>query len=361
MGGHADFDVVVVGGGPSGAISALKCAELGLSVLLLEKEQDCSKPCGGLLTPSCKRVLSEHLSKEIPKDVLCSPAILKVFYVSSDGRENSGCAEGFRLLNIRRHLFDKWLRMLAAEAGVTVWYETKFIKLASLEPIRIVAGKNSQTIEITAEYLIGADGVYSRIRSQLYPNLRVEVAPVLQEYWEADGDFEDCFYVFLNDELTSAYSYVIPKDELTVIGLFAPYMNNVTLKTRFNMFKRWLHGEFNFKPHYLKRREVWAVPYGFILEGFGNVILVGDAAGFCNTLTGEGIKHAVESAIAAAKSVRDAASSSGNLASIYREKVREVSGFLQRVHQLANSLTDEDRKQFVNFIRASTNPKLLRF
>ncbi|MEM2767639.1 MAG: hypothetical protein QXQ47_04955, partial [Candidatus Bathyarchaeia archaeon] len=159
-------------------------------------------------------------------------------------------------------------------------------------------------------------------------------------------------YVFLRSELTSAYSYVIPKDNLTVVGVYAPKMDYATLKTRVDMFKSLLREEFHFKPHSLKKREVWAVPYGFILEGVGNAILVGDAAGFCNTLTGEGIKHSLESALAAANSVRNAALNKGDLASIYKEKVREISSFLQRVHQLATSLTDEDRRQFVNFVRA---------
>lgn len=348
----ADFDVAVIGGGPSGAVSALKCAELGFNVLLLEKERNSNKPCGGLLTPSCKRVLSESLRKEIPKDVMCSPAILKVCYVSPEGRKSCGCVSGFKLLNLRRGLFDKWLRGLAAEAGANIWYEADFIRLAGLEPVQIIVRRDDQTIRIRARYLIGADGVYSRVRSQLYPNAKAETAFVLQEYWRADGDFEDCFYVFLRGELTSAYSYVIPKDALTVVGFFAPKMDYATLKTRTDMLKRLLREEFHFKPYSLERREVWAVPYGFILEGVGNAILVGDAAGFCNTLTGEGIKHAVESAVAAANSVREAASGKGELASIYREKVREISCFLQRVHQLATSLTDEDRRQFVNFMRA---------
>jgi len=350
-GTSADFDVVVVGGGPSGALSALKCAELGFKVLILEREPGRSKPCGGLLTPSCKSVLSELLRMEIPSDLMCSPAFLKVLYVSPNFKER-GCMKNFRLLNLRRGLFDKWLRGLAAEAGANIWYRTSFIKLAGLEPIQIIARRDNQTIKVRARYLIGADGVYSRVRSQLYPNKKVETALVLQEYWRADGNFEDCFYVFLRGELTSAYSYVIPKDALIVVGFFAPKMNYTTLKARVEIFKKLLREELHFELHSLKRREVWAVPYGFILEGVGNIVLVGDAGGFCNTLTGEGIKYALESALAAAKSVREAASSKENLASLYREKVIELSSFLKKVHQLATSLTDEDRRQFVNFVCA---------
>lgn len=348
----ANFDVAVVGGGPSGTISASHCAELGLNVLLMEKASNGGKPCGGLITPSCRRAILKVVKEEIPSSVMCSPPILGVHYVSPDNRSNVGCAKDFKLLNVKRNLLDNWLRNLATKSGVNIWYDTESLKITGFKPATILAKRNNQKVRITARYLIGADGVYSRIRSQLYPNVKVDVAPILQEHWRAKGDFDGCFYVFFRRELTSAYSYVIPKDGLIVTGILAPKEEYANLKRRLDAFKKWLHKDFSFKPYSLIKREAWAIPYGFTLEGFGNIVLVGDAAGFCNALTGEGIKYAIESATLAGKSVQNALSHNMELAPIYKGKIKELSNHLHRVYQLATSLTDEDRREFVNFICA---------
>jgi len=50
MTGSETFDVVVVGGGPSGATAAHDLANLGRSVLLLDRAGRI-KPCGGAIPP----------------------------------------------------------------------------------------------------------------------------------------------------------------------------------------------------------------------------------------------------------------------------------------------------------------------
>ena len=47
-----DFDVIVIGGGASGMMSAGRCAELGKKVLLLEKNRELGK----------KLMIKQHLS-----------------------------------------------------------------------------------------------------------------------------------------------------------------------------------------------------------------------------------------------------------------------------------------------------------
>jgi geranylgeranyl reductase family protein len=345
-----DFDVIVVGGGPAGAISALKCSELGLDVLLMERGNvGRHKPCGGVLTPICVDVVLESLGMSIPRDVMCSPATLGLYYVPPSGRRNGGSVKNFRLLNVNRDLFDQWLRQLAIESGVKIWYRTDLLKLRGSEPIQVSAKRGGRTFTMTTRYLIGADGVCSRVRSQLYGGIKVGVEPILQEHWRAEGDFGDYFYVFLRAELTPTYAYVIPKDGLYVVGVGVPKTNYTPISMCIDRFKEWLREEFAFKPRSLVRREAWAVPYGFLLEGVANTILVGDAAGFCNALTGEGIRLAVESGVAAGNAIQDATSFNKPLASTYRDHVKRISSFVCRVRQFTDGLTDEDREGFVNF------------
>ena len=64
---QADFDVAVIGGGPSGATAANDLARRGLKVLLLDRNGRI-KPCGGAIPP---RLLKDF---EIPESLLVAKA-----------------------------------------------------------------------------------------------------------------------------------------------------------------------------------------------------------------------------------------------------------------------------------------------
>ncbi len=189
--------------------------------------------------------------------------------------------------------------------------------------------------------------MYSKVRKQLYPRIEVETLPVLQEHWRAEGDFDNHFYAFFRGDISSTYAYVMPKDGLYVVGVAAAKKHSTSVFASIGQFKKWLIKEFAFKPLLSVKKEVWAIPYGFDLEGVGNVILVGDAAGFCNTLSGEGIRFAIESGVAAGNAVQEALSSNRHLAPIYMRHAEWIYSFLRVTHEFAIHLTDEGREEFV--------------
>jgi flavin-dependent dehydrogenase len=344
----SEYDVVVIGAGPAGTLSALKCSESDLNVLLVERGQiDRHKPCGGILPKVCTSLISESLGTDIPEDIMCPPNPLGLYYVPPSGRKNSGNLKNYELINVYRDQFDRWLHQLATEAGVHIWYETEFLKLQGSKPIQIILKNQDKIISITASYVIGADGVYSKVRNQIYGKTRVNVEPILQEYWQAEGDFENCFYIFFRGEISPTCAYLIPKENLYVLGVGAPEPNTSKLPLYITRFKKWLQEEFAFQPVSLKRREVWPIPYGSVFKGIGNTILIGDAAGFCNTLSGEGIRFALESGIAAHDAIMKTISIKKSLATVYSENVEELIHFLHSVHQFGINLTDESREEFV--------------
>jgi len=253
----------------------------------------------------------------------------------------------YRLLNINRDLFDQWLRDLAEKSGVQVWYGTEFLKLQLSEPIQVLTKKDGETIKVTTRYLIGADGVYSRVRKELYGKTKIWALLVLQEHWKAEGDFDDYFYAFFRGAVSSTYAYVIPKNGLYLLGVGVPETHLASISTAINKFKEWLVKEFAFKASLLEKQEAWAIPYGFVFEGRGNVILAGDAAGFCNSLSGEGVRLAIESGVATGSAIQEAISYDRPLATTYIKHANWITSFVRQTHRFATSLTDDDREEFV--------------
>ncbi|HID07357.1 MAG TPA: hypothetical protein EYP10_09440 [Armatimonadetes bacterium] len=209
--------------------------------------------------------------------------------------------------------------------------------------MRAASGGRAATFETL--YLVGADGVFSAVRSRLFPRAKFETVAVLQELWEARGDFGDYFYMFLRGGVSPAYAYVMPKGGLLLIGVGAP---PESLEVSMEKFRRWLAGEFAFEPESLVRREAWAVPSGTVVCGKGRVILAGDAGGFCKPFVGEGIRLAVESGAAAAEAVRRAEKGGREVVSVYAELTAPLRALIGKMREFASKLaTDEDREAFV--------------
>ncbi len=344
----SDFDVIVVGGGPAGTTAAISCSSLGLNVLLVERGNvDGHKPCGGVLPPISAEVISDALGRKIPQRVMSSPSSLGLYYMPPSGKENGGTVRNYRLLNVNRDLFDRWLREVAEEEGVQIWYETSFMGFKREEPIQVeLAGKDGSPIRGTTRYLIGADGVHSRVRRQLY-GTEHEILYVPQEHLEADGDFEDCFYACFRGAVSPTYGYLIPKDDLFVVGAGFTKPLPDPFSACLDPFKEWLAEEFAFQQGAVKRREVWAIPYGFVCKGVGDVILVGDAAGLCNSLSGEGVRHAIRSGEIAGASIREAMTIGETLAAVYKDNIDPLARLIRKTHDLTLNLTDEGREEFV--------------
>ena len=342
-----NLDVVVVGGGPAGATAALQCSELGFNTLLVEKGTPTRhKPCGGVLPPICIDIFDD-LALKIPTEVMSSPPTIGLFYVPPSGRNNGGYVRNYRLLNVNRDRFDEWLRRAAEKSGTTILHEAEFVKFERNGGIKALTRVGGNTVRYSTRFLIGADGAFSAVQRGLYNNLEMARLHILQERWSAEGDFGEYFYAFFKEDITPTYGYVVPKDGSLVVGTGVPYRHSTSASDCLSRFKEWLRREFCFNPIELENREAAAIPYGPALCGEGDVILVGDAAGFCNHLSGEGVRLAIESGMAGAEAVAEAEDSCEELASSYALRVQSLIEFIQKTHELATGMTDDGREQFV--------------
>jgi len=291
-----DFDVAVVGAGPAGATAARHLARGGLSVALIEA---CSIPryktCGGGLVQRARRALGPDFAGAGTIERECRTIELRF---GTSGRSFLVRREEPIVTMTMRDALDARLVRLAAEAGVRV------LPSLAVESLRDAGGSvelGTARGTLVAGHVVAADGVNSSLARAAGWRASPAVAPALECEVRVDrASFERLAGQarFDVDTPPGGYAWVFPKRAHLSIGL---------LRTR--------RGRFDLKAalrRYLEQLEVRSVEsveqHGATIplaprpggSARGRVLLVGDAAGFADPITAEGIGPAIESARLAA-------------------------------------------------------------
>lgn len=262
------------------------------------------KTCGGLLSISSTNIIRRIYESEPPSEVRQEPDELDLFVVPPSGFDNGFRVPNERVLQVSRRRFDLWLAESAEGNGVEVLRDTDVVRFSQdREFPRVLLNTREGAATATANYLIGADGAYSRIGDMVSPRPIAQRALYVQEYHPRSGEFEDCFHLMYNGGVSPTYAYVIPKGPHLCLGVGVLAGRPPDANGGLRNLRLWLNRERGFEGDEPVGREGFGVPFGGIRYGSGHVILVGDAAGFCHPLTGEGISHAITSGEAAARAI----------------------------------------------------------
>lgn len=189
----SEFDVIVVGGGPAGAIAACDLAQQGMSVLLLERGFRI-KPCGGAIPPRAVEqfaIAPAQLVARIDCARMISPADQRVTMPVGDSY----------VAMVDRDRFDPYLRQRAVDAGATLrlgafkaleYLSDGRVCLAfldkSLDKSAGAQGAQGALRRAIARAVIGADGAKSRVARQCVPGAdRLKCVLAYHEIVEAPG------------------------------------------------------------------------------------------------------------------------------------------------------------------------------
>jgi flavin-dependent dehydrogenase len=170
-------DVVVVGGGPAGSVTAMLLAQQGYQVRLLERQHfPRPKPCGDCLSPGANRVLRrigvwDDIMRAQPAHLggwrLTSPSGVSF---TSHFAEISCDPEAAEAIAITRDRFDHILLEHARTAGVNVHHGVQITDLlrardGSVEGVR--AQSAGTPITVKSRMTVGADGLRSVVARRL--------------------------------------------------------------------------------------------------------------------------------------------------------------------------------------------------
>lgn len=291
------YDVVVVGGGPCGAMAAERLADKGHSVLLVDPDNRI-KPCGGAI-PS--RALADFA---IPEAQLVARANAARIIAPSGRTVDMTIGDIGYVGMVDRAAFDPYLRKRAADAGAER-LSGKLDKMRegdggllelTVEPTARDAGH--EPIEIRARRVIGADGANSAVRRLMFPASRKppyvfayhEIVESPSNADEAVFKADRCDVVYDGRISPDFYGWVFPHGSHTSIGTgTAVKGHNIREATRALKLAAGL-GDCRVirregAPLPLKPMKRW--------DNGRNVLLAGDAAGTVAPSSGEGIYYAM--------------------------------------------------------------------
>ena len=314
-----DYQVAVVGAGPSGSTTAFYLAKAGLSVLLLDRAKfPRIKPCGGGVTA---RAL-----KEAPIDLgpVVEREINRVRFSFRHGGEFVHVHSQTLAYMTQRDRLDAFLAERAAEAGADFEDSCGLISL-----VRDDGGTTIQTsgARFRATVVVGADGANGIVGStvSLDPIVDRQVAleanfPFAEDQVPADWDRA------IGLELGSVpggYSWSFPKDDHLNVGSGGWQSEGIRLRGHLRELRTQYDLDqtpmLNLRGHHLPLRGDSAP----IVKG--PVLLVGDAAGLVDPMSGEGIAAAFISGRLAAKAIqRFLAGSEPDLLGYERAVDREI-------------------------------------
>ena len=315
------FDAAIVGAGPAGSNAAAEMLRNGLSVIQFDRHLfPRKKPCGGGMTIKACNALQQSLSLD--------PRLVASFDTIESGRWPSRAHRyshrGVILKMVFRPQFDNCLvEQNRTSPEFTFCDGEKVTSITYDELFRVETNKRS----ICSRQLVGADGAYSLVAKTFGISRPRAFATAIEVNLNRDRAYvpDEVVPCFDFGAVDQGYGWVFPKQDHLNIGLYT--------------FAR---GVKRLRPtlmHYMEAKgilpesgatldfEAHQIPVGgFSLHApeTAPVYVVGDAGGFADALSGEGIFHALESGRLAGITAVEHAHKLVNFRRYYRRLWRSV-------------------------------------
>jgi geranylgeranyl reductase family protein len=282
------FDVAIIGSGPSGASTAFYLGKQGISTVIIEKETlPRYKTCGGGFVNRGRKNMPFDISEVIEQEF---------FTVDSYFNNNATLFKSSKnqpiITMIMRDAFDNLIVEKAKEFGVTLLENHTLKSIESVDKKSIL---HTSQGDISSNFVIAADGVLSptakmagwkKETRKLIPALEYEV-----EVSKEDFDRISTSVRFDIDAVPYGYAWSFPKKNHLSLGVLTTKKGKINLKEYYKKYIETL----GIKEIIKEEAHGFQIPISPRTDGFvkNNVFLIGDAAGFAEPITAEGISNAI--------------------------------------------------------------------
>lgn len=312
-------DVMIIGGGPAGTSAGTVLRRKGYKTCIIDTQVfPRKKLCAGVLTIKSLR-LFQHIYKGINFDDLEIRHIHKIMFMYMDKIIGKYTVKNAYSVIDRSEFDNMLLQYYKGIGGLAVEGEKGYEILYNKNTVRLSDGN-----EIRYRILIGADGINSKVR------------PYVNHSWRASIlCFEEFIPNTLNENIIrinfggvlGGYSWRIPGKKHVGIGLGEFYIRGMRRKPE--KYRRYFASQ--------GVEDLTNIRGAFV--SFGNyvhkpikrnVLLVGDAAGLVDAMTGEGLFFAAESGRQAALSIAE-----------YIEKGIPLINYMNRIKKIHKKMNEQ--------------------
>lgn len=356
-------DVLVIGAGPSGAMAARTLAQNKVDILLIDKKSEIGTPkrCAeGILTSTLEELNIKPDKRWITREVtgieIQAPNKKTITF---DENTIKLPDTGYIL---ERKVFDKHLVMDAIRYGARVMIKTWAYSIERIDDgFTVSAIKLGQEIKIRTKIIIAADGPDSRIGKMAGLKCRTELNNMASciQYEMANVKLnENLVKIHIGSVCPGGYIWIFPKGEdIANIGL--GILKSHADQTAKYYLDNFIKDAPEISGGQIIEMNVGGDPLGGLVEDRydDNIMLVGDAAGFVDPLTGDGIKTAMLSGkyagIVASKAIKESDCSKKILKEYYdltEENIGKDFSKYNKVKEFLLTLDDNSLNRIVEEI-----------
>jgi flavin-dependent dehydrogenase len=310
----SSIDVVIAGAGPAGSLAALLLARRGARVTIVERTRfPRPKLCGDTLNPGAVGLLARH----VPLDGLVSGSLaIRGMRLTGPGsvEVRGDYGPGVHGLSVTRQVFDGWLLERALESGARLVEATAVLgpRLDGRGAVAgvVTRGSSGTPAEFAAPMTIGADGRRSRLaagRLSWYAASPRRWA--IGAYYDAVSGLGDVGEMHIR---TGHYLGVAPVPGGRANAcLVRPLARGERWADPGALLDRMVSTDPLLGPRFRTARRVsrpsmlGPMAVETPVPGCPGLLLAGDAAGFVDPMTGDGIRLALSGAELAATVAAD--------------------------------------------------------
>jgi geranylgeranyl reductase family protein len=311
-----EYDTVIVGGGPAGSSLGYMLGKKGKKVAIVDKASfPRHKLCGGLMAHKARFVYEKMLGKSI--DDIFVEKTDRVRFFMKDRHFSSFNTQILDLID--RVSFDNYLIDHFKEAGGTV-YENSMIKPNSITANTVTLA-SGELIEF--KVLVGADGALSQVRKLIDPNYQTNCF-CFEAFVPAEKNTEPNDVCIYFNYIRNGYAWKFPAAHGAMMygiggetswvkdtrSAFAKFLEDYGVADKVGPWQ----GAFLPIGNYVRE------PYSRTMP----LILVGDAAGLANAITGEGLYYAAASGLFASRAIIEYLDKNADLNRAYQQRLELI-------------------------------------